>query len=814
MLLRKIHLHPFGGTLDRTFALVEGLNVVYAPNEYGKSTVREALLHALLTPTNLTPAKLRDQMGRWYPRPGGDHTAVTVEFESEGHSWLLQKTWGASPASKLTRVGAAPIADAKRVQETLDGLLRHNDATWRYVLFTDQGAFSEIITRLKEPSARDRFGIDDIVATVSRSGAIPQDIPAERLRAAVQAKLDDYLSNWDEVANLPSKGRGIDDKWKKEVGLVLSSYYTKEEANRALRRAQEHEEAIESANAVIRDLGAKYDAADRELHQAKTTQEAMRSRESFEMRLSQLTTASASLQHDLDRWNASDRCIAEIPPRLREMHEGSVRLEAELQLAEQRRQGEETRARLRRIQQHEQDLSALRDRIETFPPDIGSLVDQVRARDQEIRRIDDVIAATRLHVELSGEGGTSLLLTRGADGEERVELEGGKTWQGEADGRVSIEIHGVRVVVSARVGISEMLVRRTDAVESRAKMLQALRSADLNAALDLNRQFSEMERELSVKENLLTAELGDRPLEDWVRQVEGLDALADARPSAEVRQELDALVKRIGSDEQELARAQVDLEALKKVYISYADLETTRRKVSEEIEEARQSLSRLPGVPEGFANAAEFLGMVRTLERELEAIRTSLSDQRERRAKLEGEAPESGVDELLERYERADAAHSRVRSEAEAFRRILGQLNAVIEQRANVDPIVALEGMISSRFARLTAGRYTRVSCNPSGAPSEVQGESSLPADYLSHGARCSMALAIRLSLAQQYLHGESGFAVMDDPLTEMDPQRRALACEEIGKFAATHQLVIMTCHPQHRDELLSLAGAREVEVG
>ena len=89
MKLCRIQLHPFGGVVDRNCDLHEGLNIVEGPNEFGKSTLNNALWHALFTPTNLTPANLRKTMGRWFPKPTGDHARVTLEFEAQGQKWNL-----------------------------------------------------------------------------------------------------------------------------------------------------------------------------------------------------------------------------------------------------------------------------------------------------------------------------------------------------------------------------------------------------------------------------------------------------------------------------------------------------------------------------------------------------------------------------------------------------------------------------------------------------------------------------------------------------------------------------------------------------
>ena len=55
MILKRVRLHPFGKTTDRAYDLSRPIAVVLGPNEHGKSTLRQAIHHALFTPTQLTP---------------------------------------------------------------------------------------------------------------------------------------------------------------------------------------------------------------------------------------------------------------------------------------------------------------------------------------------------------------------------------------------------------------------------------------------------------------------------------------------------------------------------------------------------------------------------------------------------------------------------------------------------------------------------------------------------------------------------------------------------------------------------------------
>ena len=75
MKLLSLRLHPFGGTADRTIILHDGLNVLEGANEFGKSTMVEALWHVLFTPTEVAGRKRSEGLERWYPRTGEPRTA-------------------------------------------------------------------------------------------------------------------------------------------------------------------------------------------------------------------------------------------------------------------------------------------------------------------------------------------------------------------------------------------------------------------------------------------------------------------------------------------------------------------------------------------------------------------------------------------------------------------------------------------------------------------------------------------------------------------------------------------------------------------
>jgi uncharacterized protein YhaN len=48
--LKSVRLHPLGRFADESWNLDKPLVVIHGPNELGKTTLRQAIFHALFTP--------------------------------------------------------------------------------------------------------------------------------------------------------------------------------------------------------------------------------------------------------------------------------------------------------------------------------------------------------------------------------------------------------------------------------------------------------------------------------------------------------------------------------------------------------------------------------------------------------------------------------------------------------------------------------------------------------------------------------------------------------------------------------------------
>lgn len=111
----------------------------------------------------------------------------------------------------------------------------------------------------------------------------------------------------------------------------------------------------------------------------------------------------------------------------------------------------------------------------------------------------------------------------------------------------------------------------------------------------------------------------------------------------------------------------------------------------------------------------------------------------------------------------------------------------------------------SSFYKVMTEGRYVRVIAPLDGTEIQVERADGvrLSPQLLSRGTAEQLYLAMRLALVREYAsHVDPLPVVFDDVFVNFDPQRTRNTLRAVADLAATHQVLLFTCHP-HLVELV-----------
>ena len=97
--IRNIYIDGFGKFCGKELSFVPGLNIVYGPNESGKTTIKEFIVHMLFGLEKSRGIAARSDAYTIYtPVYGGNYGGV-MEITADGHAWLLERRFRAGEKS-------------------------------------------------------------------------------------------------------------------------------------------------------------------------------------------------------------------------------------------------------------------------------------------------------------------------------------------------------------------------------------------------------------------------------------------------------------------------------------------------------------------------------------------------------------------------------------------------------------------------------------------------------------------------------------------------------------------------------------------
>ncbi len=805
MKLISIRLHPFGASIDRTFTWGDGLNVLEGPNEFGKSTLSHALWHALFSPSNMTPVKLEKTMGRWYPKPNGDHVRITLRFSADGRTWTLGKTWGAGSSSHLQVDGGASMAQPAAVQAELLRLLRRNEATWGRVLFTGQAQLTRTIAKLREEG----HSLDDVHGLLAGAAAIPGDIAPDKLLGGINDRINAHFGRWDITARGPEGGRGLARMWANKVGPVLKAFYEKETLRAELNRVVSHERAVDGVNERIARLqdDAGKDAAF--IAEGRALRLGLGQRTGLEERVARLTGSVEQLMKITTDWPGAEQVISAKEQELTRMKNTLDHVDTELANARRQAQAQTVREGYKRLTEARTAWEDARRRLDEQPAVDPRALDELRQLETRMVELGIRMEAQKLAALLESSDDRTVTIQRGTGAPENVTLAPDSPWEGAAAGRLTVEVGSVRLTVrSGQEDVDALIAQLNTAEHRRTELLAAMGRNSLAEAETAAKAHEEQLRSVKSKADLHLAALQGRTAEEWEAEVQALSQLPATRDIAVLEQEQNSLRDIRSKLEAEVEAKRHEVAQWQQAHVSVAKLVEKVMAEREELKAAEQQLAGLPALPAGHATVNGYLRLLTDREDAQETSRGQLEAARQELARLEGGTPTRTAEDLSAELDLKEREFQRRLAEGQALLRIRDTLETVIAQRGNDDPLQGLTDAIAHRFNALTNGRYTGVTLDGL-TPAQVTGHATLSSDLLSQGALGSLALAARLALAELYLREDNGFLLLDDPFTDMDPERRSLAMAALVDFAAHHQVILLTCHTGHAEELVHLGAHR-----
>ncbi len=833
MIVRRVRLQPFAGIVDRGVELERGLNVVLGRNEAGKSTLLRAVRYALFESTQLTPKQFESTVGSLLPATGGDVVRVDAEVEvgngtadwqppngedegarspggttdsdrtapAAGSILRIHKIWKRGNRAGSTRVflpNGSEIEAASDAETSILSRLPCSRATFESVLLSEQGG---VYTALENGPANET---SEELGRILRSAVMETGgVSMERFSTRLDERLKEYFAKWDRAVEYPEGGRGLANPLTRATGEVVKAFYRKEEVRRQLDSAREHEARISEAERHLTDVEGKLQETDADYSQKASLLDAARERARLESEIGRIDARLETLSELTRKWPIAEHELEGLPASIEAAGEKAEALRRRVESAQVAEQRLRRLDRARRIAAIGEKVTAVESELAGNPVVDEETIRELRETESERARLSARIEAAVLSISLRFSDKGSVGVTRADGSHETISADAGQSRTIRADAKLSLEHDGLRISVVAGEGeLDEAISRRNECAGRVAAVLEAVGVESIAEAEARYERSRERSQALDYHRGELEAELAGERYEDAV-------SVLHERLPEESHEDVDALREKLttvrgrsGDLERRREELSRSIEEWKRKYGTFEEMSTTAGDLRSERTELARKLDRLPKLPAGVSDAESFVRQVNATAARREELREELGQLKIRVAEIEAAAPEESAEELAGRYESACEVFEQTKARGEAIARVHDRARTLREELEG-DVWGPLQQRFRAWLDRTTGERFESVEMDEARTRAfATAGGVRLAPKQLSWGTRDSIALALRLTLAEYTIGGAGGFVIFDDPLVDMDPPRRSAACEAIARFADRHQTIVLTCHPHHAEQL------------
>jgi len=794
MIIESLKLEPFGHIRSARYNFTKNLNVVLGPNEAGKSTIFSAIQKVLFVPSRLTKSQLKRIMD--FIPIGGDTASVEIAFVCGGRRYVLKRSWGSIPQASLSMPDGTVLQGEDNIKSVLNDILPVGEGTFKAVLMAYQTGLIRTIEELKNEYRDTIHTLGDIL----RRAVLETDgISVEKFKERIQSLYNKYFDHWDVDNDYPSKGRGINNPWKQEVGIILKAFYDTERVRLQLEEARAYEEDMDKINMEIE----KYKNIKKELEvfidSNKHIIEDLRKREAIEARISLLDREIKELTDIAQKWPVAEDRLNMLKDEIPELEEKVRYYEHEKRLAEREREKEYILDHFRRVKEKKEAYERLQAEIRSMRRITHEDAKNLQEIEKHLQILRTKISSTNFSVRISPKNNVDIKIGKNMEGKEKISLKPKEDMVIEGY-FIELEHRDLDIEISSKGENIKDLIQQAKSLEKDFyKLLTGYGVQSVDEVVQSARVYESKLKELNMLKKAFHEELGGKTFDE-------LEQMVKDTYKEKANLSLDEALRKYIESENRLKEKQKEKKELESLIKSFEERFGSKEKLlviigekislKKEEEKVLSSLTPLPEDIDGRRLQEEY----ERKEKELEEIRERLRVLELEKARREEGAPEMSGEELERMLEEAREKFRRAKRKGFAIKRIKDLTERLLE-RIDRDNHKGLKQELEGYVSFITGNRYERVELDQNLPEGFIRPDGKLlPYRLLSAGTKDTLALALRLTMANYFLKDSDGFIAMDDPLVNLDPQRQERAVKLLQDYARNKQVIIFTCHPAHAE--------------
>lgn len=846
MKINAYSTEQFAGVRNQEIQFQDGMNVVLGKNEAGKSTMLSAIYHALLTPSKLDKRKNKDFMNQFFPTSGAKTIDVTVEienshrnnisnrdeseensakenkkYEKEQEIYIIEKIWDIDGKENITKVKQedGDIWRGNQAQEKLGEILEYGAAFYKNLVFDNQRYEEEMLDWFYQFFSSEGKGDSDITEIKTRLAeafSVAGGISEEKFLSLLDTKMRELSVKWDFEKDAPERGRGIDNKWRRDIGEILISYYDYKEAQRELEEIIQIEEELEKKTRQLDDFTEEK----RKIEQKRAKLESQKA-EIFNK--SKTEKLLGNVKRDLE---VCKKVSSEWPNIEADLQEGRI-LARRQQMVEQRekiRILEEKIEMARKLQDEIEQLDGKEEYLEQISTDYEKAKKARENIDKNQLRLSSVKLLAEICIKESYKGkvehASGVLNFPNEDMRKDIGIHGFDLnffIQEEVDGFVRISIPGIAQIQVSPKDLDVEKCQRE--IERNTEIFQAILKKYCAKTVDalLEEKTKWQQRLIEEKRNKRELEriLGSRTLDELEEELLNLQEKYEATISREgenvvqdeekIREEIKIFLKKVKKTtlEASIAAAETILQQHENTYQSHEKLLEKKKGLEIEEKKYQKQLEQLEDIS---TTEEEYEQKIKSLQERLKRIEqerdelTSQIGSLSQRETLDIAEIEIDVSNLKKEWERKKKTYHYYEKIKEDFIEL---------KKENTDKFEDFYKSFCENLAVIT-GNEMEISSFEN--LELISGKNKITTkEILSEGTKKTVLLAFRLAILEYFYRNErdGGIAVFDDILLDMDGERRKNSVLLLKKFAKKNQVLFTTCD----EEIANIMGGNLIRI-
>lgn len=854
MKLKEVQCDQFAG-LNRndpasTIKFGDGLNLIVGDNEQGKSTMVDLIYYLLFKDVKLDTRSDKEFIARYFPQKttgrAGDVIDGALVFEDEEGECCIRKEWEKKGGiCRLTLPDGTLIRDPDALKQYLRDTLPYQEGIYGEIVFASQKRQLNCVKSIMEGLNRDKATKDKLQQTretllsvLNRAALETGGVALDELEKQIEQRLTQYNAHWDDRMELPEGGvkRGIHNKWKKEVGLILQAYYEMEEVRGKLRKAEADEETCEEITDRIRSLEKEKELRTAEKEEFSGIRTALKTRRILLEKLTDQTERIREMEKVLQEWPKLSRQIAQAQA-----------------LKEQRNQ-------VTLLRQYEQadririNREAAADRLQQMMPVTQEDIDTYRKAQRRKAGLEGKMSGLSLVARIQMRGDNPVYVSQLASGEE-LAADGNEFQINDA---VEIEIPDVMKmqllpqdvdvdVLREEIKACDVVMNhimdqyKTDSCDKLEEMKtsyqqcqfelerldaqwnQILDGADwenLKAAGEAARQKYRLETTGEMRQSEHSLE---RAGEETAHEYSPETAAYTVSPETEEQlpnssldpDEIDDRIRALCgagvSPEEYLGGRKAKQSACEDKYHSIEELKKQKETLEQELGQTQKEADEANQIPDKYKRIPDPDRYLTELNEEVKELEEDIRRSNARKNELSRSMDEVAAEEYAELLEEKVQTYEKTRKAYRHWKHISEVFQELKEQSSD-NPVQDIEDHFRKYLAEISQDALD-ASMDERMEVDLASGTRRLTYDTLSDGTKDTIALAFRLAMLEHLFPEGNGLAVFDDPFTDMDPGRVRQACRLVQKFAERNQVIFTTCDNKY-EEIFGNGPVNVVHIG